>query len=311
MAEIRFDPIGRYSVVIAPERSKRPQDNITNKEKKSELCPFCPGNENQTPPETYSNGNNVKKWTIRSIPNKYPAFSLLNNPQNSGVQEVIVETDRHDINMGDFTYDHMVELLKTYQHRLKEIKKNKDIKYIVVFKNHGLMAGATLTHQHSQIVGLSFVPAEVELKLRNINNFAIENGKCFFCKIDREDVVYENNSFKLISPKTARFAYECWIIPSHHQSHFEDISVEQIGDLAEIFLKHIKVINSQLNNPSFNVILNNGLYNQTQNEIYHWYIQVIPRTSLQAGFEWATGMFINQVEPEKVMHLFKNKLYNY
>jgi len=306
MAELRFDPINRYTVVIAPERSERPKDDFKDKKENSKVCPFCPGNEDQTPPENFSNRDNVNNWTIRSFPNKYPAFTSLDSSDISGIQDVIVESDKHDINMGDFSLEHFQELLKVYKRRFQEIKKNRRVKYILAFKNHGLMAGATLKHPHSQIVGLSFVPPQFKKRIQRLKAFYSDKKKCYFCNIiDESNAVFENKSFISISPNEARFSYESWILPRNHQVHFEDITNNQLSDLSEIFSKQIKTINSMLNYPAFNIILNNGLYNETKDNIYHWNIQIIPRVSYQAGFEWATGMFINQVEPENASREFK------
>lgn len=306
MAEIRFDPINRHTVVIAPERSKRPKDDFTKQEKKSKLCPFCPGNEELTTKENYSNGDNLKSWTIRSFPNKYPAFASLNNSNGTGVQDVIVETDQHDINMGDFSLDHLKEVLKVYKFRFNTIKQNKKVRYILAFKNHGLLAGASLEHQHSQIIGLSFVPDEIEQRTEQLKIFYNKIGKCYYCNlVDESDFVFENESFVLVFPKDGRFSHESWIIPKNHQTHYENISDNQLSDLSEILSKQIKKINSSLHNPAFNVFINNGLYDEKNSEIYHWYIQIIPRTSFLAGFELATGIYINQVEPEIAAKQFK------
>ena len=310
MAELRFDPINRHTVIIAPERSKRPKDDFISTGEISKTCPFCPGNEDQTPPENFNNGGNVKTWTIRSFPNKYPAITQLPKGEISGIQDVIVESDKHDINPGDFTLGHLKELLKVYKERIESIKVNKNIKYILVFKNHGLMAGATLEHPHSQIVGLSFVPQEVEKTWQKLENYYSDNNQCYYCRlIDNSDVIFENNSFVLISPGAARFSYETWILPKRHQVYYEEITDQQLNDLSAIFSKQIKALNTMLSKPAFNVVLNNGLYDKNRQEFYHWNIQIIPRIFHQAGFEYGTGMFINQVSPENAAwELKKNAL---
>jgi len=122
-------------------------------------------------------------------------------------------------------------------------------------------------------------------------------------------VVFENKSFISISPKVARFSYESWILPRNHQVHYEEITDTQLNDLSEIFSKQLKTINSMLDNPALNIIFNNGLYNQTNDQIYHWNIQILPRISYQAGFEHATGMYINQVDPENALFDFKNNAF--
>ena len=310
MAELRFDPINRHTVVIAPERSKRPKDEFREKTAFSKKCPFCPGNEDQTPPENFSNGDNVNNWTIRSFPNKYPAFSQLDENGISGIQDIIVESDKHDINMGDFPLSHLKELFQVYKKRLESIKKNKTIKFILIFKNHGVMSGATLEHTHTQIVGLSFVPRQVEKTMQKLKKHFDEEKQCFYCGLaEQSTVIFENSSFVLISPREARFSYETWIVPKKHQMHYEEITDAQLADLSELISKQINTLNSMLDNPAFNIVLNNGLYNQGDNSFFHWNIQVIPRIYYQAGFELGTGTFINQVEPENaVLELKQNAL---
>jgi UDPglucose--hexose-1-phosphate uridylyltransferase len=306
MAEIRFDPIYRHTVVLAPERSKRPKDDFNTSIEKSSKCPFCPGNEDQTPPQNYSNGDNVKNWTIRSFPNKYPAFKHSDKNNIFGIQDVIVESDKHDVNMGDYSLKHFKELLKVYLWYYQVLKKNDKIKYILVFKNHGQMAGATLEHPHSQVVGLSFVPRNIKEAVRRLEKYYNKHNKCYYCSIiDGAKTLFENNSFISISPKDARFSYESWILPKNHQSHFEHITDDQLIDLAEIFSIQIKKMNSILDKPAFNIVLNNGLYDETNSNCFHWNIQLFPRISLPAGFEFATGMFINQAPPEHVFLEFK------
>jgi len=310
MAEIRFDPIDRQTVVIAPERSKRPKDDFDSSKQNSKKCPFCPGNEDQTPPENFNNGDNIKNWTIRSFPNKYPAFTQLENGNNSGIQDVIVESDKHDINMGDFSQKHLRELLTVYKKRFESIKAKKSIKYILLFKNHGLMAGATLEHPHSQMVGLSFIPRNVEKRIAELRKYYNQNKQCYYCRlVDKTEKIFENKYFALIAPPVARFSYETWILPKNHQQHFELSGDEQLSDLAEILLKQIKALNMAQDKPAFNILLNNGLYDSNHDDVFHWNIQIIPRVSFQAGFEYATGMYINQVEPDRaVQELKRNTL---
>jgi len=307
MAEIRFDPINRHTVVIAPERSKRPKDDFTKSVENSKRCPFCPGNEDQTPPQNFSNGDNVKNWTIRSFPNKYPAFNYSHKDDIYGIQDVMVESDKHDINMGEYSLKHFIELLKVYKWYFQFLKKNEKVKYILVFKNDGLMAGATLEHPHSQVVGLSFVPRNVKESIKRLEKYYSKHKQCYYCRlIDVSKALFENKSFISISPKEARFSYESWIFPKNHQMHYEQITDDQLKDLADIFSRQIKNMNSVLDNPAFNIVLNNGLYSEANSASYHWNIQIFPRISFQAGFECATGMFINQVQPEHVFLEFKN-----
>ena len=177
MAELRLDPVDKYTVVIAPERNKRPKDVWDNSKNISGKCPFCPGNEDLTPPESFSLKDKLDKWTIRTFPNKYPAF-IDSSKDYSGVQEVIVESASHNLNMGEYSEGHLFNILNTYKSRILSLKKKFDIKYIVVFKNHGVSAGASLFHPHSQIVGLDFVPQRIKEKIKILQSIYHTNNEC-------------------------------------------------------------------------------------------------------------------------------------
>lgn len=308
MAELLFDEINNYTILVAPERSKRPIDEFNSKNELYISCPFCPGNEVMTPPDNLIIRGSSQDWTIRIFPNKYPAF-VQNQAeiQLAGVQEVVVETEKHQQKYDQFSKDQIKSILEAYKSRIEVLKAKKNVKYVVIFKNHGEKAGATLEHPHSQIVGLFSVPAKVKEKNNNLEEFFLSHKKCFYCHLRNvSNLVCENQSYFCVMPNEARFPHECLIIPKNHEPYFEHTNNENFFDLAEIILKLIKSINSLLGFPSFNLILNNGVYLNSFNELsFHWHFQFIPRTSYLAGFEWATGMYIRQVDHEKAAEQLK------
>lgn len=305
MSELRLDPVEKYTVVIAPERNKRPKDIWENSNIISAECPFCPGNEEMTPPDSFSLKNNLEKWTIRTFPNKYPAF-IDSSKAVSGTQEIIVESVNHNLNMGEYSQRHLTDILCTYKNRIISLKKKADIKYIVVFKNHGASAGASLFHPHSQIVGLGFVPAKIIEKTKALKSIFHKNSECYYCGLAKSsNTVYENNSFVSFIPETARFSYECWIIPKRHQTFYEETTPVQLEHLADVILKLLKSINGLLDFPALNLIINTG-YGKKTKPFFHWNIQLVPRTTQLAGFEMATGFYINEVSALQAANQLKN-----
>ncbi len=296
MSDFRLDPVGKYYVVIAPERNKRPKDVWDKSKKISTKCPFCPGNEELTPQASFSLKDNLEKWTVRSFPNKYPAFKD-SSKHISGTQEVIVESANHSLNMGDYSNGDLTNVLLAYKNRISSLKKKEEIKYVIVFKNHGILAGASLMHSHSQIVGLGLVPEEIRKQTKVLESLYQQNKQCYYCDLGKNsNMIYENDDFVSFIPETARFSYECWITPKTHSTYFEQLNNTQLGSLAEIILKLLGSINKYLDFPALNLLVNTGFDRKTE-PFFHWNIQIIPRTDQLAGFELATGLYINQVKP--------------
>jgi len=304
MAEIRLDPVDKYTVVIAPERNKRPKDVWDNTKKISSKCPFCPGNEKLTPPDSFSLKDKLDKWIIRTFPNKYPAF-IDSSKGISGIQEVIVESVSHNLNMGEYSKGHLTNILFAYKNRILALKKKKDIKYVIVFKNHGISAGASLVHPHSQIVGLSVVPPKIVEKTNVLADLYHKNKTCHYCMMGKtSNSIYENSSFRSFIPETARFSYECWITPKTHNAYYEQTTSDQLENLADVILKLLKAVNDLLKYPALNLIINTE-FDKKNEQFFHWNIQLIPRTAQLAGFEMATGYYMNQVKPSQAADQLK------
>lgn len=310
MADLFFDEIHNFTVVVAPERSKRPKNEIEAKNEVHITCPFCPGNESMTPPESYNFKGTSQNWIIRTFPNKYPAF-VHNHPISSlaGIQEVLVETEKHNQKFEEFSIDRLKNIFDAYKQRIEYFKHKQETKYIVVFKNYGEKAGATLEHLHSQIVALNAVPFKIEEQNKKLEEYFSNHNKCYYCHLkETSNLIYENESYFSVMPNDARFSYECLIIPKKHNPYYETESNETFYDLAETILILTKTINSLSDSTSFNLILKNGVYLNSFNELsFHWHFQYIPRTTYLAGFEWATGIFIRQVDHEKVAEQIKKK----
>ena len=158
-SEIRKDFLGRR-VVLTSARGSRPHDNAPPERKMKSgdpsKCFFCPGNEHLTPPEI-DRIERAGKWEIRCFPNKFPAFSS-ESRKAYGRHEVIVETDRHELQLWDLPQGEVKDILKTYAMRIELLHQMPGVQYVSVFKNSGKEAGTSIQHSHSQIIATSFLP---------------------------------------------------------------------------------------------------------------------------------------------------------
>ncbi|MCX8095105.1 MAG: galactose-1-phosphate uridylyltransferase [Caldisericia bacterium] len=323
MPELRKDPvIGRW-VIIATERSLRPHDyKIESEEKNKDLskCPFEEGNENLTPPEILSyrkvgTNKNEPGWWIRVVPNKFPALRIEGELDKRGVgmfdmmngigaHEVVIETPNHFEEMADMPEAQIQEVVWAWRDRVLDLKKDKRFKYILIFKNKGSQAGASLEHPHSQIIALPIVPIRVQQELNGSKEYFNFKERCVFCDIiqqeleDRERLVEENHEFISIVPFAARFPFELWILPKKHSSDFIDVSKGDVVSLSKVLKRSLLRLKNVLNDPPFNLIIHTAPLDQYNLPHYHWHIEIMPRLTKVAGFEWGTGFYINPTKPE-------------
>lgn len=323
MPELRKDPVlGRW-VIIATERSLRPDDyKIELEEKKNDLskCPFEEGNESMTPPEILSyrkpnTNKNEPGWWIRVIPNKYPALRIEGELDKRGIgmfdmmngigaHEIVIETPNHFEEMSDMQESHIEEIIWAWRDRIIDLKKDKRFKYILIFKNKGSQAGASLQHPHSQIIALPIVPIRVFQELDGSKEYYNFKDRCVFCDIiqqeieQKERLVEENHEFISIVPFAARFPFELWILPKKHTSDFIDVSKSDVVSLSRVFKRSLLRLKKVLNDPPFNLIIHTSPLDKYNLDYYHWHIEIMPRLTKVAGFEWGTGFYINPTKPE-------------
>ncbi len=331
MPELRKDLIRDAWVVIAAGRALKPNDFPINKNGirfmgNSGRCPFCAGHEELTPPEitAYREKESLPDtpdWSIRTIPNKYSAFSLIGDltPDTTGINtrcdgigqhEVIVETPEHDVELHEFNIDKIYLVFKMLKERYIALAKDERIKYIQIYKNRGIFAGASLEHSHSQILALPMVP-EVN---KGIQRYYEKESSCLICdmieqeRLSGERVIYEGQEFIVICPYASRFAYEIWVIPTAHNRHFGHISDKELQELAIISQKLLQTIIASLDNPSYNIVINSAPVNGETEDGYHWFMELTPRLIITAGVEIAAGIYMNPVAPELAARLFREKL---
>jgi UDPglucose--hexose-1-phosphate uridylyltransferase len=322
MPELRKDPIiGRW-VIISTERGKRPTDFApVPRAKPSGFCPFCTGNESKTPPEVYAlrepgSAKDGPGWRVRVVSNKFPALQIEGelNRQGEGIydkmngvgaHEVIIETPDHDKTLSDLDEDRVVEVLLAWQYRIIDLKKDPRFKYIVVFKNHGEAAGASLEHSHTQLVAMPIIPKRVTEEIEGSRRYYEFKERCVYCDIISQEisedvrVVSANETFLAIEPFAARFPFETWILPKAHLSAYEEIKGTEVVHLARILKEVLMKINVALNNPPYNFILHTLPLHGDNRSWYHWHIEVMPKLTKVAGFEWGSGFYINPTSPEE------------
>jgi len=322
LPELRKDPITGRWVIIATDRAKRPSDFVRNlvPPPAAAICPFDYGNEHKTPPELLSYRNSGDRdepgWRVRVVPNKFPVLGIEGelNRQGEGMydkmngigaHEVIIEGPGHDQTLGSMPERLIEEVLWAYKERVNDLKKDERFRYIILFKNHGDAAGASLEHPHSQLIALPVIPKRVKEEVDAARHFYELKERCIYCDIVRAEsaagvrLISETDRFSVISPYAPRFPFETWILPKQHQSHFESSDAATLGNLAWILRTTVRKLEKVLENPAYNFIVHSAPVQDGPLTYYHWHIEIIPKLTKVAGFEWGTGFYINPTPPEE------------
>ena len=321
MPEIRQNPATKEWVIIATERAKRPEDFIGGGEEEEPIpefspkCPFCPGNEEKTPPEITANRSDGK-WSLRVVPNKFPALvpvgedereeehNFFRSMNGLGQHEVIIETPRHDLSIGRVGDDKAIEIVTAFRDRYRDLISDDRFKLVKIFRNNGKAAGTSLIHPHSQIVATPVVPLHIRHRLEEATRFYDNHGECVFCRIiemerrEKARVVMDEGDFIVIEPFAARFPFETWILPREHHATFGEVDDAELAVFARILNRFLEKLIRALNNPAYNMVLRTAPSGEEGEEYYHWHVQIIPRLTTPAGFELGTGVFINTTLPE-------------
>lgn len=321
MPELRKDPITDRWVIISTERGKRPMDWQTEPVSRTGgFCPFCPGNEDKTPPEivavrTPGSQRDGAGWSVRVVPNKFPALQIegdLNRRGEGmydlmsgvGAHEVIIECPNHLSDFADLEHGHFRDILSIFSQRMLDLKNDTRFKYILVFKNHGTAAGASLEHSHAQLIATPIIPKRVIEELEGARKHFELKERCIYCDIVRQElhsgkrVVVAREDFVAIQPFASRFPFETWLLPAQHQSHYEMMDATHLEGMASVFKETLLRLNQVLSNPHYNFILHTAPVQEPTMPEYHWHIEIIPKLTKIAGFEWGSGFYINPTPPE-------------
>lgn len=322
MPELRRDPIHGGWVIISTERSRRPSDFAPEERKTiGGFCPLCEGNEDRTPPEVFAfreNGTppNSPGWSLRVVPNKFPALriegelnregeGMYDKMNGIGAHEVVIETPRHFETLSTLPIKSVEYVLLAYRERMIDLRRDQRLRYVMVFKNYGVAAGASLEHSHSQIIALPIIPTRVREEIEGSKNYFNYKDRCVYCDIlrqelrDRRRVVYENQGFVSLTPFASRFPFETWILPKFHQSSFELMDLSVFPLAAEALSDILQRLKEVLEDPPYNYILHTSSSPEEDRDHYHWHFEIMPKLTKVAGFEWGTGFYINPTPPEE------------
>jgi UDPglucose--hexose-1-phosphate uridylyltransferase len=321
MTELRKDPVVGRWVIISTERAKRPHEFPPEPSPRREgVCPLCPGSERMTPPEilAYRQGGqpNDPNWTLRVVPNKFPALriegelgkaadGIYDRMHGIGAHEVVIESERHDVDLFDLPEKRFEDVLWAYRDRLVDLSKDHRFKSVLIFKNHGAAAGASLTHSHSQLIALPVIPKRVMEEMNGCKEYYRFRDRCLLCDIVVQEleqkvrIVEETGEFLAFSPYAPRFPFETWIVPKRHQCAYEMIEGDQAKALAAVFRRTLRRLNLALENPPFNFIVHSAPFQERAADFFHWHIEIMPKLTKVAGFEWGSGFYINPTPPEE------------
>lgn len=332
MPELRRDPIVGRWVIIATERCRRPTDFIASEpDVKIGVCPFCEGFEDKTPPEIMAyrkpgTARNTPGWLIRVVPNKFPALAIEGTMSRTGIgifdmmngigaHEVIIESPDHTRDLSEQPLDQMEKIIMVYRDRVVDLQKDVRFRYVLIFKNHGVRAGTSLSHPHSQIIATPVMPSIVREELLGAGTYYKSKERCIFCDIIQQElalgerIITENEDFILLAPYASRFPFETCLLPRYHSHDFTEMNRTQVQNLAKLLKDSLLRMKKTLNDPAYNFVLHT-----TPNIIprpghpeywgsikydWHWHIEIIPRVTRIAGFEWGTGFYINPTSPEE------------
>jgi len=332
MSEFRQNPVTKHWVLIAPKRSKRPEDYKTYSvmaglPEWEPACVFCPGNEDKNPDlcDDVCRIPNNQNWELRVIPNKFAALEhtkiyrhkeFYNSVAGYGEHEVIV-TRKHNEPVALQSAATVELTLKTFGDRIKELQQDPKVAYVQIFHNHGRDAGASNIHPHHQLMATPMVPGHIHSEIMGCYHYYQLNKSCIYCDIIKEEValkdrlVHENDHFVVVSAYASRKPFETWILPKRHSGRFEDMTAEELKHLAFVLKATLGQLYTKLSDPPLNFYIHTSpvkrdKHTLREEEGYHWHLTVFPRLTIWAGFEYSTGIPVNPMPPEITAEFLRN-----
>ena len=338
MPELRKDPVMGRWVIIATERARRPDQFLPLAPQPARddpaACPWCEGREAGVPPEIYAvrqaGSANQPGWTVRVVPADDPIlriegdldrrghgiYDLMNG---IGAHEIIVETPQHVANLADLPKPQIAQVVGAYVARLKDLERDQRFKYALLYKNHGPAAGGgPVQHSHSELMAMPVNPVRLKDELHGARQYFDLKERCIFCDILRQELAEERrlaavtDHFVALAPFASRFPFELWIFPKAHAADFIHLSDGQRDDLAKILKITLLKLCQALKDPPYNFILHTAPFRrphrgywQTIEEDFHWHLEIMPRLTRVAGFEWGSGFYINPTPPEEAAKFLK------
>ncbi|MFY9910898.1 MAG: galactose-1-phosphate uridylyltransferase [Candidatus Sulfotelmatobacter sp.] len=329
MPELRQNFFTKEWVIIATERARRPEELATRRPSQPvasfvDNCPFCPGNENKTPPEVMRYpANHSEPWAVRVIPNKFAALSsdiaptrnlqhLRRRIDGFGFHEIIIDSPDHSSCMALLPDVHVARILTVFKERYSSLCTDHRINHVTIFKNHGADAGASLQHPHSQIIATPVIPSQVRHRLHEALRHYDDTGECMFCHMvereveDQTRIVIKSEMFVAMQVFASATPFATHIFPLRHMASFGEITTVELSDLARVLRTLLAKLYVGLENPDLNFTVRSGPSDYVGARHFHWYVSVIPRLTRVAGFELGSGMFINTVLPEAAAEFLRN-----
>ncbi len=326
MPEIRKDPvIGRW-IITSTDDSIDPKEYSYDKAeiKSSEKCPFCGKNSDMIENEILRR-NYDGKWAVRFVENKFPALienikmdryadGIYDKMTGHGMHEVIIDSHDHNTPFHEITPEEMEIVIAGMVERHRMLKKDRDLRYVLFFKNYGASAGASLSHSHSQLIATPVVPKIAVEELTFSEKYYKYKERCIFCDIvDQETeeeirIIKQNDSFLSIVPFAPRFPFECWILPKEHNFSFGDMKKKDFRSLAIILKDYLKRLQIVFPGLPYNFVIHTAPFGNRYRDCYHWHIELMPRLTKIAGFEWGSGFYIIQTSPEKAAKILREAL---
>ncbi len=315
MNQLRLDPLSGRWVVVNPGRSERPYSFVTRSPELSDQlgrpCPFCPGNEEDTPPalETYGP---TGRWLVRVVPNLYPAFEgdepfvvanrgpVFTQATAGGIHEILIFSPEHGATLGELSQEQVELVMAALRDRLEEHASQPNLRYTQAIVNSGREAGASLEHPHGQLLGMSFIPRELAEEQARFARFV---GSCLLCTtIDAEEdsetrVIYANERVVVVCPFWSAVPYEMLVMPREHNPHLHRSPTEDLIAVGESIRRVLMQLRESVGDVAYNIVFHSAPYRV--GEPYHWHAHIWPKATTTAGFELGTGVAINVISPEE------------
>lgn len=330
MSILRYDVTLQDWVIFAPERARRPREKsdspgVASESRSNSYCPFCPGSESLNPEEIFALRDGPGGgWTVRVIPNKYPALRVEEDPGRAdqaglfrqipgcGAHEVVIESPDHDTFLGHQPTSQVERVLRTLQYRTNDLMQDVRLQAVILFKNHGEKAGTSLSHPHWQVIATPVVPHLLRLRHSVATEYFDATGRCLYCVILEQElsegvrVLATNDHYAAILPFASRAPFETWILPRRHESSFGRVPSKELFPLAEILKEVLLRLHAGLGNPDFNLVINTVARGDEGKRYFLWHVAIVPRLTTPAGFEMGSGMSINTVLPEQAAQFLRD-----
>lgn len=329
MSELRKDAVVDRWVIISDDPTLSPAIGDGPKPAKEEtFCPFCPGNEHYGPPEILANRSGEDspggpQWHLRVIPNRSPLLvieeslkrlgeGIYDKVTGAGANEVIIETPQHGLRQSELGLDELENLFWAYRDRIIDLKQDSRMRSVVIYKNSGEQAGATIGHTYSLLLALPIVPRDIVDELRGAQKHFDYKERCIYCDIIRQEVqlelriVSETKNFLAIEPFAPRLPFETWVLPKRHSCRFEDVEPKDVGELALIFREVLCRLDKALGRPSYNYVLHSAPFDGSYEKFYHWHFEIVPRLGIQGGLELGTDLYVHSTTPEDAALFLRN-----